>query len=58
MTSCTRFFASIILLFKGIADSLKLANKSYFKYEVWDTDHPFTNKRVSLMNELIPFLNK
>jgi uncharacterized protein len=43
---------------KGIADSLKLANKSYFKYEVWDTDHPFTNKRVSLMNELISFLNK
>jgi pimeloyl-ACP methyl ester carboxylesterase len=43
---------------KEIADSLKLANKSYFKYQVWDTDHPFTNKRVSLMNELISFLNK
>lgn len=43
---------------KGIADTLKLANKAYFKYEVWDTDHPFSNKRVSLMNELISFLNK
>jgi pimeloyl-ACP methyl ester carboxylesterase len=43
---------------KEIAESLKLANKSYCKYEVWDTDHPFTNKRVSLMNELILFLNR
>lgn len=41
-----------------IAETLKLANKSFFKYEVWDTDHPFSNKRVSLMNELISFLNK
>lgn len=41
-----------------IADSLKLVNKSYFKYEVWKTDHPFSNKRVSLMNELIRFLNR
>jgi uncharacterized protein len=43
---------------QGIADAIKGANKSYFKYEVWDTDHPFTNKRVSLMNELIAFLNR
>ena len=43
---------------KEIAYALKLANKSFFKYEVWDTDHPFSNKRVSLMNELIAFLNK
>ncbi|HXB91803.1 MAG TPA: alpha/beta fold hydrolase, partial [Puia sp.] len=43
---------------KEIADALKLANKTFFKYEVWDTDHPFSNKRVSLMNELIAFLNK
>jgi pimeloyl-ACP methyl ester carboxylesterase len=43
---------------KEIADALKAANKAYFKYEVWNTDHPFTNKRVSLMNELIAFLNK
>ena len=43
---------------KGIADSLKAANRAYFKYEVWDTDHPFSNKRISLMNELIAFLNR
>ncbi len=43
---------------KEIAEILKGANKSYFKYEVWETDHSFTNKRVSLMNEVIAFLNK
>ena len=43
---------------KEIADSLRSGNKAFFKYEVWDTDHPFSNKRVSLMNELIGFLNK
>jgi len=41
-----------------IADSLRVANTSFFKYEVWKTDHPFSNKRVSLMNELIAFLNR
>lgn len=41
-----------------IAESLKNTNKSYFKYEVWKTDHPFSNKRVSLMNELIAFLKR
>ena len=43
---------------QDIAEVLKRSNTSYFKYEVWETDHPFTNKRVSLMNELISFLNK
>jgi len=43
---------------KGIADALKAVNTAYFKYEVWPTDHPFSNKRISLMNELITFLNK
>ena len=43
---------------QAIADALKRVNRSYFKYEVWDTDHPFTNKRASLMNELIAFLNR
>jgi len=43
---------------QGIADALKATNKAYFKYEVWPTDHPFSNKRVSLMNELIAFLNR
>jgi len=43
---------------QGIADSLRVANRAYFKYEVWKTDHPFSNKRVSLMNELIAFLKR
>lgn len=43
---------------KEIAEILKGANKNYFKYDVWDTDHSFTNKRVSLMNEVIAFLNR
>jgi acetyl esterase/lipase len=43
---------------KGIADSIQKANKSYFHYEVWATDHSFTNKRVSLMKKLLAFLDK
>lgn len=43
---------------KAIAGALQAANHAYFHYEVWDTDHPFTNKRVSLMNALIAFLNR
>jgi hypothetical protein len=43
---------------REIADSLKHDNTTFFKYEIWDTDHPFSNKRASLMNELIAFLNK
>lgn len=41
-----------------IAEALKSTNKSYFDYEVWETDHSFTNKRVSLINKLLWFLNK
>jgi uncharacterized protein len=40
-----------------IADALKSANRAYFQYTVWDTDHPFTNKRVSLINKVISFLD-
>jgi uncharacterized protein len=43
---------------KGIADSIKRGNKSYFEYEVWQTDHPFTNKRVSLINMVLAFLER
>lgn len=43
---------------KQIAESIKNANKAYFDYQVWDTDHSFTNKRVSLMNKVISFLDK
>lgn len=43
---------------KEIADALKSSNKSYFDYEVWHTDHPFTNKRVSLINKVLAFLER
>ena len=43
---------------KDIADALKSSNKSYFDYQVWQTDHAFTNKRVSLMNLVLNFLDK
>jgi len=35
-----------------------IANKAGFRYEVWDTDHPFTNKRVALTKTVVAFLNK
>ena len=41
-----------------VADAFKNFNHSYFDYEVWQTDHPFTNKRVSLMNKLLEFLDR
>lgn len=41
-----------------LAESLKKANHNYFDYEVWQTDHPFSNKRISLMNKLLDFLNR
>lgn len=34
------------------------ANKAGFRYEVWDTDHPFSNKRVALTKTVLEFLNK
>jgi uncharacterized protein len=43
---------------KQLAGIIKSANKSYFNYEVWATDHPFTNKRVALMKKVIAFLDK
>lgn len=43
---------------KALADNIKAQNKAYFDYQVWVTDHPFTNKRVSLMNKVLWFLDK
>ena len=43
---------------KQLAETLKAGNKSYFDYEVWDTDHPFSNKRVSLINKVLVFLER
>lgn len=41
-----------------IADALKTKNTTYFDYEVWQTDHPFTNKRVALIKKVMAFLDK
>src|SRR5690242_7880809 len=41
-----------------IAGALKSTNKSYFDYEVWETDHSFTNKRISLIKKVLTFLDK
>jgi hypothetical protein len=43
---------------KQLAETIKSGNNAYFNYEVWNTDHPFTNKRVALMKKLIEFLDK
>ena len=42
----------------AVAEALRKANRAYFDYEVWDTDHPFTNKRVSLIRKFIAFLDR
>ena len=41
-----------------LADKMKESNKSYFDYSVWQTDHVFTNKRASLINKVLAFLEK
>ena len=43
---------------KEMADAIKSSNKLYFDYEVWHTDHPFTNKRISLINKVLEFLDR
>jgi alpha/beta superfamily hydrolase len=43
---------------KDIAETIRKSNKTYFEYEVWQTDHSFTNKRVSLMKKVLAFLDK
>jgi hypothetical protein len=42
---------------KDIAEVLKKENTDLV-YQVWPTDHGFTNRRVSLMNMLLEFLKK
>jgi pimeloyl-ACP methyl ester carboxylesterase len=43
---------------KPLADAFKNSNRSFFDYQVWQTDHSFTNKRISLINKVITFLDK
>lgn len=42
----------------GLAATIRGSNHNYFDYEVWQTDHPFTNKRISLINKVLVFLDK
>ena len=42
----------------ALAAAIKKANHNYFNYEVWATDHSFTNKRGSLINKVIGFLDR
>lgn len=41
-----------------IAGAFKKENKAYFDYQVWQTDHPFSNKRVALIKLVLSFLDK
>ena len=41
-----------------IADAIKKRKRSYFEYRVWQTDHPFTNKRGSLISKIRAFLER
>jgi len=43
---------------KLLAGAIKSLSKSYFDYQVWQTDHPFTNKRVALIKMVLSFLDR
>jgi pimeloyl-ACP methyl ester carboxylesterase len=43
---------------KKIAEAIKKENKTYFDYQTWQTDHPFSNKRIALMKLVLSFLDK
>jgi pimeloyl-ACP methyl ester carboxylesterase len=43
---------------KELATTLQKNNYNYFDYEAWQTDHPFSNKRISLINKVLAFLDK
>jgi len=42
----------------ALAHTLKSSNNIYFDYEVWQTDHPFTNKRIALFKKTLKFLEQ
>ncbi|MDB5133073.1 MAG: alpha/beta fold hydrolase [Mucilaginibacter sp.] len=41
---------------KGVADAITAANKVSFDYQVWATDHGFSNTRVSMMKKVLAFI--
>ena len=43
---------------RRIAEAIENLNPVFFKYYVWQTDHVFSNKRVSLINMVLSFLDR
>jgi len=43
---------------ENLANTIQKANHNYFDYQVWDTDHSFTNKRASLIKKVLAFLDR
>ena len=43
---------------KKIADAIQHLNPPFFKYYIWQTDHAFTNKRISLINMVLSLLDR
>ncbi|MES2003641.1 MAG: alpha/beta fold hydrolase [Bacteroidota bacterium] len=43
---------------EALAAVFQKTNHTYFSYEVWNTDHSFTNKRASLIKKVLAFLDK
>ena len=43
---------------KKIAVAIQNLHPPFFKYYVWQTDHAFTNKRISLINLVLSFLDR
>ena len=43
---------------KNIAEAIRNLNPLYFEYTIWQTDHSFTNKRISMINKLLWFIDK
>jgi lipid A disaccharide synthetase len=41
-----------------LADNIRKVSQPTFGYEVWETDHSFTNKRIALTNKLLEFLDR
>ena len=42
----------------ALAAIFRKQHRAYFDYQVWNTDHPFTNKRASLIKLVIAFLDR
>ncbi len=42
---------------ENLASTIQKASHTYFDYQVWDTDHSFTNKRASLINKVFALLD-